>query len=315
MDDMEHWDGPDNLDGQDNITVEIIREFLVLAETKNFLQAAEDLFVSQPSLSRHIMQLEKNLGLPLFKRTTRTIELTKAGARLLPYAQRMTKVYEECNAAFAQKAKDINGKLTIGVFPGIAAYNISDPIGSFAKEYPKIEIDSVEHESCTLKKMVSSGECDFAFVLGVHGDPAGEFAKLRFAEDVLSALMSSEHPLAKEKSVSFDQIQNEGFLLPLKNGDLHKICTYAFKKAGFSPKIAPYKTTGRVNIGLVGQGLCITLHLKKNATYLCRSNTIVMDIKPTTKVYIDLIFRKDMASAAGNNFLKYIRSYIDRTRE
>ena len=64
--------------------VQMLQEFLVLAETLNFLAAASDLYISQATLSKHIREMEKELGAPLFKRTTRKVELTELGVRTIP---------------------------------------------------------------------------------------------------------------------------------------------------------------------------------------------------------------------------------------
>ena len=67
--------------------IEYFREFVILAETKNFWAASERLYIGQSSLSKHIKTLERDLGAPLFERTSRKVELTEFGKLMLPYAQ------------------------------------------------------------------------------------------------------------------------------------------------------------------------------------------------------------------------------------
>ena len=75
--------------------IQNMREFLMLSEVKNFNSASEKLFLSQPTLSRHIKELEEELGVTLFSRSTRRVELTEYGQFFLPYAQRIVSAEDE----------------------------------------------------------------------------------------------------------------------------------------------------------------------------------------------------------------------------
>lgn len=74
------------------------KEFVTLANSKNFMQAAEDLFMAQSTLSKHIQFLERDCGHKLFHRNTRNIELTRFGKAYLPYAEEIVRTEEKCNA-------------------------------------------------------------------------------------------------------------------------------------------------------------------------------------------------------------------------
>ena len=81
----------------------LLREFLILAEEKNYWKAAERLYMNQSTLSKHIKTLEKTLSVPLFDRTTRMVELTEYGRLLLPYAQTMVQTQADCDAALLRQ--------------------------------------------------------------------------------------------------------------------------------------------------------------------------------------------------------------------
>lgn len=80
-----------------HIKISSMREFITLAELRNFNLAAERMFLSQPTLSRHIKDLEDELDVQLFERSTRRVELTEGGEYLLPYAKRIVKAEDEYN--------------------------------------------------------------------------------------------------------------------------------------------------------------------------------------------------------------------------
>ena len=83
------------------MTLEQMREFVILAEERNYLVAADMLYSTQATLSRHIMAMEKELGFPLFTRSTKKIELTQEGSRFLVYARRAMKLQDDYLAELA----------------------------------------------------------------------------------------------------------------------------------------------------------------------------------------------------------------------
>lgn len=85
----------------DKLKIQSMREFIALSEVRNFNLASERLFLSQPTLSRHIKELEEELGVPLFKRSTRRVELTPYGQYFLPYARRVVTAEDEYTQGFA----------------------------------------------------------------------------------------------------------------------------------------------------------------------------------------------------------------------
>ena len=103
-----------------------IREFVSLAETSNYFETAERLFITTSSLSRHIKALEEELGMPLFDRTTRKVVLNRHGRLFLPYAKQFVKIDDDCTMAFEEEAMYSKGAIGIGSIPMMKAYGISD---------------------------------------------------------------------------------------------------------------------------------------------------------------------------------------------
>lgn len=97
--------------------INYFKEFSVLAETRNYWEAAERLFVNQSTLSKHIKAMEKELGVLLFSRTTRKVELTEFGKALLPYAQSIMHTQFEYSALLLQKKTAEKVCCRLAVFP------------------------------------------------------------------------------------------------------------------------------------------------------------------------------------------------------
>ena len=106
------------------MNTENLKEFIVLAETKNFWEASERLYMNQSTLSKHIKSLENDLGVALFTRTTRRVELTNYGEIFLPYAKSVTRSEFEGISAIQRMLNIENGLLTIGTIPSMPQYHI-----------------------------------------------------------------------------------------------------------------------------------------------------------------------------------------------
>ncbi|MBQ9196058.1 MAG: LysR family transcriptional regulator [Clostridia bacterium] len=127
-----------------------IREFVSLAETGNYFETAERLFITTSSLSRHIKALEEELGMPLFDRTTRKVELNSHGRLFLPYAKQFVKIDDECAMAFDEEAAYSKGAIGIGSIPMMKAYNISRILQQYRQNNKNVIINIHEADSTPL---------------------------------------------------------------------------------------------------------------------------------------------------------------------
>ena len=124
-----------------------IREFVVLANTCNYMEAAEQLFISQSALSRHIKNLEEELGVSLFDRSTRSVTLNAFGMLFLPYARQMAALHHEYATALGNALNAEHGNIRIGSIPMMSHYGITDVMVRFRKENPRFTLDVIEGDS------------------------------------------------------------------------------------------------------------------------------------------------------------------------
>jgi len=135
---------------------------MVVARTKNFTRAAEELNLSQPALSRSIQKLEEGLGLRLFERKPREVVLTDVGELMLERAKDILKLVEDTISELSDEGSQ--GRVRIGAIPTIAPYFLPDVLSSFHEEYPNISVTVREDVTETLMKCCSHGEIDFAIL-------------------------------------------------------------------------------------------------------------------------------------------------------
>ena len=119
--------------------INYLKEFVVLAQTGNFMEAADILYVSQSTLSKHIKSMELELGVPLFDRTTRKVTISKFGELLLPYAQQIAELQDKYTAIF-QNSLDIDQEtLTVGCHTCFGAVQDHRYFGQFQEKPSPID--------------------------------------------------------------------------------------------------------------------------------------------------------------------------------
>ncbi len=150
-----------------------LRYFLAVADAAHFTRAAQKLWVSQPTLSQQIKQLEEELGAPLFHRGAGGVQLTAAGEKFRPYAERVLREMEEAVAAIGGDEAAPGESLHVGALEGVADYLLPAVVARAVAE-SKLEIRVSTADEQTLAQMVARGELDLAIgALGEssHGEP------------------------------------------------------------------------------------------------------------------------------------------------
>ena len=290
-----------------------IKEFIVLAKTENYSDAAEKSFISQSSLSKHIQSLERELGVRLFDRTRRSVKLNDAGKIFLRYASQIVELQHQCNTELInfQDAKERH--LTIGSIPLMAPYGITDILLEFKKRNVKINIKIIEGETQQLKEKIRNGACDLAFIRRFlphkSQEEADVFSTIKFTTDYLVAVLPRNHPLATEKAIELTELKDEEFLFLPPASVLYTLCLQACRQAGFTPKIAYTGKRAENIIDLVSKGMGISLLTAKPVAYINTQNLVsLVPVLPRLETEIVIYYKKDITlSKAASHFLDFIQ--------
>ncbi len=187
-----------------------LKTFIVVAEVRGFTKAAEVLGYAQSSITTQIQSLEEELEAPLFDRLGKTVVLTDAGRRLLPYAQEMLRLQTGLKELI--QANDIPiGTLTIGAPESLAAYRLPGVIKEYRQLYPQVKIILKPGACWDLRNQVRHGQVDIAFVL----EPDHEATDLHIetlVEEKIVLVSSMDHSLTKKEHVDALDLQNEPLL-------------------------------------------------------------------------------------------------------
>jgi len=182
----------------------LLRPFVVLADELHFGRAAERLHVSQPALSQQVARLERQLGVRLFARTRANVELTDAGAAMLPPAR----VAVEAAAAAEEAARGDAGELRLGLSPG--AHYVAQPLlAEFARRLPNVRVRAGQDSSGALAEQVASGRLELA--LGFCTEPREGVVCERLRDEPAVVAVAAGHPLAGRSSVALRELAGETF--------------------------------------------------------------------------------------------------------
>jgi LysR family hydrogen peroxide-inducible transcriptional activator len=186
-----------------------LEQFVVLARTRNFTHAAEELHLSQSALSRSIQRLEEQFGQPLFERRPRDVALTPMGELLLERSKQILRLVDDAFAEISQASGQ--GRLRFGAIPTIAPYFLPGVLESFAKRHPEIQVLVQEDTTDALIKRCTNGEIDLALVALPIQAKSLEVEPL-FDEELLLVL-PRDHPLATEDNITLEAVDRYPFVM------------------------------------------------------------------------------------------------------
>ena len=204
-------------------TLQQLRILKAIATEKNFTKAASVLYLSQPSLSKQIRILEKNLDTLLINRERNKISLTESGKVLLQYSNRILALCEEsCRAVVDLKNGD-RGNLTVGASQTIGTYLMPRILALFAQNYPQIDLKVQVNSTRIIAKKIINREIDIAVVGGEISDDLKKNLTIQpFVYDELSLIISKSHPFAKKKQINKEDLYCLDFITLNSNSTIKK---------------------------------------------------------------------------------------------
>jgi DNA-binding transcriptional LysR family regulator len=218
-------------------TLQQLRILKALAREKNFTKAAQVLHLSQPSLSKQIKKLEKNLDILLINRKNNKISLTENGKVFLQYSERILALCEEsCRALIDLKNGD-RGNLTVGASQTIGTYLMPRVLALFAQNYPQINLKVQVNSTRLIANNVVNREIDIAVVGGEIPNELKKNLTIKdFVEDELSLIISKSHPFAKKKKINKENLYYLNFITLNSNSTIRKFIDNILIQNGIETK-------------------------------------------------------------------------------
>ncbi len=294
--------------------INYLKEFVHLAEVRNFLTASQDLFMSQSSLSKHIKAIETELGTPLFNRTTRKVTLTEAGEIFLEYAREITRQQAEYTIAIEKLKTNKDDIVTLGVLPSMAQYDITDIVYTFQRKHTDLKLNLIMADSNELKNKLEDGSLDMAFLRETQRDE--NFYRIYFASDRLVALIPVSHPLAANDSVRLEQLKEEDLCVMAHNTMLYDLCDRLCRDAGFEMKEF-YSSHHLTNIAdFVIKGEAIALITEGQTKFMLNPSVKVVAVEPAVEMEINLCYKHSYKpNQAGYKFIETVNTFLSKRQQ
>ncbi len=209
-----------------------LNTLLKVYEMGSYTRAAEKLSLTQPAVSKHIRQLERELGVSIFDRTGPKLRLTPEGKLIVRYAERVIALSDGLRRALADRSRAVD-RLRVGVTHTSESSIVAEVLARYTEENVNTRITLRTDALASLYEMLKSYQIDIAIVEGDVSDPA--IRTIRLDTDNLAVAVSNEHPLASRPSVTIDELRRERLILRLPSSGTRTLFDANLESRGMSP--------------------------------------------------------------------------------
>ena len=241
------------------IETRLLQYFLAVAEEQSITKAAEYLHISQPTLSKQMMDLEKSLGKQLLIRGRKKVTLTEEGTYLRSRAQEIISLMDKTESAFRENEQSITGDVYIGCGEHRSTFSIMQIIRTIQEEYPDIRFHFFSSNADAITERLDNGLLDMGFLLEPEISPRYDYQKLKLRE-TWGILMRKDSPLASKEEITFSELAGLPLIMPSQTSNRNHLTTF-FADEMIEPHIVStynliYNAGLMVEAGM-GYALCI----------------------------------------------------------
>ena len=285
-----------------------IRYFLTVAEELNITRAADRLLMSQPPLSRAIMDLEEELGCTLFIRGKRRLTLTPEGLALKRRGQQILDLAEMTKEELSEMENGISGTLYLGLVEGAGPFLAAEWLRGFKELYPNVTYELWNGNADDLMDRLKEGMIDLAITM----EPLNReiLEGFRVAQEPWVAIIPGGHPIAKKrnKTVSLSELQNIDLIIPSRRSRRSEISEW-FKECGGEPvyRVVVAHSSNAVELSANGVGAAIfPASVGKNLS--SEVNVVVKEIRPVVKAeYLLASDKEKLPGSLAAKFIEFVR--------
>jgi DNA-binding transcriptional LysR family regulator len=277
-----------------------LQAFLILAEELHFGRAAERLHLAQPALTQTVRQLELELGVRLFDRTTRRVQLSPAGLALRDEAARALDGLQSLSELARRLAKGEAGTLRVGYMIGAGIDLMPSLFTRFSEAYPLVSVETTEYDFSDPTAGLLSGAVDAAILRPPVDEATIEIQVLAHESRVVT--LPEDHPLAGRDRVAIHEILHEPIVAAPRSAGLWRDYWLAIEhRDGVPPIISAEAATREAELQAVAMGRGISITSGAAARYYLRPGIRFVEIADLEPCVVALAWRRDTPSAVVDN--------------
>ncbi|NMG05836.1 LysR family transcriptional regulator [Brasilonema sp. UFV-L1] len=290
-----------------------LRYFVAVAEELHFGRAAQRLHMTQQPLSQQIRQLEDELGVLLFHRTKRRVQLTEPGKAFLAEARHILLKATQAVEIVRQVAQGESGRLKVG-FSGFATYSVlPKALRIFRERFPRVELEL--EEMTTTAQVQALQEQQIHLGLMIPPIPDASLTLEPILKEPLVVILPETHPLATQPELALSMLANESFILVSRQLEpgYYDQCISLFQQAGFSPKVVQKASQKQTILGLVSAGMGVSL-APASIRNIHRTGVVYITLD-TLDVEVELVavWRQDESLPVLRTFLEVTKEVVSQS--
>lgn len=292
--------------------LEILREFITLAEKLNFSETAKLHYITQPVLSKHIANLEKELGVSLFTRTRQNVALTQCGSSFLEDARCMVAQYEQALAKLRSLSGGHHTALNIAFLDAAVHTLLPEFTRAFLSKYPEADVNLHSVEIKEMTPLMEEKKCDIGITVDTGEFQTSDYQTLRIYEDPLCVVLPKDHRLSKRCSVRLEELSGERFIEAERNSfpAYNKLVNGLLRKAGVNTDSPRSSNSAEAAFLLMNAGLGIAI-APLHQSFFATDNQVLVPIEnPGCKVDISLVWRRDNNNPWINRFATIVKKSL-----
>lgn len=285
-----------------------MKYFLAVAREENISKAAEYLFITQPSLTRQIQNMEKEIGRPLFVRGGRKLTLTETGVLLQKRAEEIVSLYEKTEAELLRPPEETGGDVFIGGGETYAMEIIADTAKEVQEKYPGIRFHLFSGDISDVCERLDKGLLDFGLLIEPADLSKYEYIRLPVT-DVWGILMRREDPLAAKSAITRDDLKGVPLLHSRHALSRGNVLDWFGKGADLNI-VATFNLL--YNAALMAKaGMGVVLSIDKIYNVTGESELCFRPLAPRLESHLSLVWKKyQVFSGAAQIFLKHLQEKL-----
>ena len=290
--------------------IRVLKYFLAVARVQNISAAAESLFLSQPTLSRQLKELEEELGKQLFIRGSRKITLTEEGLLLRKRAEEIVELMDKTEKELLGSDEQVSGEIYIGAGETDGLRLIAKAAKELQEQYPQITYRIVSGDAVDITERLDKGLIDFALLL----EPVdiSKYSYLKFpVKDIWGVLMRRDCPLARKKCISSKDLQDMQLIVSRQALDGSELTRWLKNGSEQLNIVSTYNLVYNASL-MVDEGLGVALCLDKIIYVSGDSSLCFRPLKPRLEVGMSLVWKKyQVFSKAAEKFILKMQEGIN----
>lgn len=291
------------------MTIEDLKDFVALYQTRNVSDAAVELLMTQSALSKRIHAMEDELTTKLIStKNKRHLVITESGEVFFRYAETILTQYDLLTQELSEYRELKKGTLHIGSVPVMSQYGLMTKMSQFMADYPQINIRLAELEGVDLLEKLQSKQLDLGILRNVQTQllNKSQFHFIDIDQDELKVVLPANHRLAKQDQISIEDLRDIDVVVLSPGSGIYERIGKLYQQAGFTPNIRFTTTHIETLMGIIENSQRVTFLFQKSAEPFMSDKFVTRSFSTPIYNKLQLVYPQGTLTQAGRRFINYI---------